>query len=102
MLAVGHGDIAMKPGMIARMLLERLAGMALRRSQRLGEGRIGRINWRQASGGVRVHAQGAIELVDLTAGRLFSRPCARVSIVWGDPVGEGDTGGGALGPAVES
>jgi hypothetical protein len=50
-----------------------------------------------ASGGVRIDAQGAIESVAVFASEWpFSLAGARVSILWGDPVGRSGGGGRAV------
>ena len=53
-----------------------------------GRGEDRRPNSQRTGDGVRIYAHGATESVGVIAGLLsFSRACARVSILWGDPVG---------------
>ena len=63
------------------------AGAARRGVGRFGEGRIGRIEPRRGSGGVGIHAQGAIwSVVVVGCWLLFPGAGGRVSILWGEPV----------------
>ena len=53
--------------------------------------------WPESAAGVLIIKPGATDSVGVVARRLlFSRPCARVSILWGDPVGESGGGGRAI------